>query len=79
MVVAGGVVATLYGLDEHHAAALVNLGASTPAILGALAGKPLASSRLNQDAIGIGEKSFEGRRSALPHGDLLREFIGFGN
>jgi hypothetical protein len=79
MVVAGGAVATLYGLDEHHPAALVNLGASTPAILGALAGRPLALAPLNRGTIGIGEKSFAGDRLTLPHANLLRKFIAFGN
>jgi hypothetical protein len=79
MVVAGGIVATLYGLDQHHPAALVNLGASAPAILGALAAKPLASAPPEQGTIGIGERSFEGKRLALPHTALLRKFIAFGN
>jgi hypothetical protein len=79
MVVAGGVVATLYGLDQYHPAALVNLGASTPAILAALAAKPLASESLESGTIGIGERSFGGKRGALPHAELLRKFIAFGN
>ena len=37
MILAGGIVATLYGLGARNVIMVVNLGASTPALIGAFA------------------------------------------
>src|SRR5262245_40583494 len=76
MIGAGGLTATLYGLDPSNVAALVNIGASTPAILGALASKAEAPSATAPDSPGLGEKSFKGSRAReIAYAELLRRFI----
>jgi hypothetical protein len=79
MIAAGGVTATLYGLHPSNAAALVNIGASTPAILGALASKADASTPSRATPSGLGEKSFKGTGiHGLAQSELVRKFIAFG-
>jgi hypothetical protein len=78
MIVAGGVMATLYGLDTRNAAALVNIGASTPAILSALASKAGTASPRARSS-GFGEKSFKGSGAeGPPQSELIRRFVAFG-
>jgi len=79
MIAAGGVTATMYGLNSSNAAALVNIGASTPAILGALASKAESTAASDPSPSGLGEKSFKG--SGVPgvaYSELVRKFIAFG-
>lgn len=79
MIAAGGVTATLYGLDASNAAALINIGASTPAILGALASKAEGTAASGPGPSGLGEKSFKGYGpQGLAQSELLRRFIAFG-
>jgi hypothetical protein len=79
MIIAGGIVATLYGLDSSDAAALVNIGASTPAILAALASKAEVAAPAKPESSGLGQKSFAGSRPAGERQlDRIRRFIAFG-
>lgn len=78
MIAAGGITATLYGLDTSNAAALVNIGASTPAILGALASKPARSAAPEPGPSGLDERSFRGAGQGVAHAELLRRFLAFG-
>jgi predicted cobalt transporter CbtA len=66
MIVAGGLIAIAYGTENRNALLAMNLGASTPAILGALATQPKT---------GASEKSFGG---SAPGRNRLRNFIAFG-
>jgi hypothetical protein len=83
MILAGGLMAALYGLDATHAAALVNIGASTPAILGALASKPDGSAPTALPTVpptGLGEKSFKGPAiKGVSKAELVRRFLAFGS
>jgi hypothetical protein len=79
MILAGGILACLYGLDASNAAALVNIGASTPAILGALACSAQPRAELEVEPSGLGEKSFSGSGPrSLPQSELMRRFFAFG-
>src|SRR5262245_23621126 len=79
MVAAGGVMATLYGLDARNTVALVNIGASTPAILGVLASKATALGGSDPGPSGLGEKSFKGSGlQGVAHAELVRRFVAFG-
>jgi hypothetical protein len=80
MILAGGIIATLYGLDQSHAAALINLGASTPAILSALSTKSGTIPVPETNVSGLQGKSFAGRgQPTLRYFELVRKFIAFGN
>jgi len=80
MICAGGIMATLYGLDQHNAAALINIGASTPAIIGAVATRAEVSDRMapEQSDVDLGQKSLRDhsqRRLAMR--EAVRKFIAF--
>jgi hypothetical protein len=80
MICAGGVMATLYGLDQHHAAALINIGASTPAIIGAVATRPQVSEHTapEQSHVDLGQKSLrDNRQRRLAMREAVRGFIAF--
>ena len=80
MICAGGVMATLYGLDLHNAAALINIGASTPAIIGAVATKPQVSVHAapEQSHVDLGQKSLRDHsQRRLPMREAVRGFIAF--
>lgn len=80
MIAAGGITATLYGLDTSNAAALVNIGASTPAILGALAAKPERNAAPEEGPSGLEGRSFRSSSGqGLAHSELVRRFIAFGH
>jgi hypothetical protein len=66
MILAGGLIAVAYGTDPKSALLAMNLGASTPAIIGTLAA---------QSKTGANERSFSGPR---PGRARLRNFIAFG-
>lgn len=79
MIAAGGVTASLYGLGSGNAAALVNIGAATPAILGALASKAEGTPASSTGLSGLHEKSFKGSgRPGSAQSELVRKFIAFG-
>jgi hypothetical protein len=79
MIVAGGVTASLYGLGPTNAAALVNIGAATPAILGALASKAEGAAPPRADAPALDQKSFKGSGiRGLAQSELVRKFVAFG-
>ena len=73
MILAGGIVATLYGLEKSNAVMVVNLGASTPAIIGALAAQP--PQRGQSPAAPTLEQAIEGA-SWL---GSIRKFLAFGS
>jgi hypothetical protein len=80
MICAGGVMAILYGLDQHNAAALINIGASAPAIIGALATKvPVPEQAAAEEShVDLGQKSFRDYQQRLmPRLELIRRFIAF--
>jgi hypothetical protein len=68
MVCAGGLLATLYGLESRNALMVVNVGASTPALIGALASPDSEKRRRTR------------RRSdpAVPKVERIRQFLAFG-
>jgi hypothetical protein len=70
----------LYGLDQHNAAALINIGASTPAIIGAVATRAEVSDHTapEQSHVDLGQKSLRDhsqRRLAMR--EAVRGFIAF--
>ncbi len=69
MILAGGLIAVAYGTDPKSALLAMNLGASTPAIIGTLAAQSA------QSKTGANEKSFSGPG---PGRNRLRNFIAFG-
>ena len=78
MICAGGVMATLYGLDLNNAAALINIGASTPAIIGAVATKAQVYTAPEQSHVDLGQKSLrDHRQRRLPMREAVRGFIAF--
>lgn len=68
MIVAGGLVAIAYGTGQTTAILAMNLGASTPAIIGALAAQP-------PKADGAAEAGFGGPAQVRGR---LRNFLAFG-
>jgi hypothetical protein len=68
MIIVGGLIAMAYGTGKTNAILAMNLGASAPAIIGALATKPKGA--------GTGdEQSFGGSPPTL---ERLRSFLAFG-
>ena len=67
MITAGGLIAVAYGTGTTKAILAMNLGASTPAIIGTLATQPKASGS---------ERSFSG---SAPMRSKVRTFLGFGH
>ena len=74
MIMAGGLVATLYGTDNRNALMVVNLGAAAPALISAFASKRRqerkSDSRHRRRV--IQEQGLEG------HMGSLRSFLTFG-
>lgn len=68
MILAGGLIAIAYGTRATNAILAMNLGASTPAIIGALATRP-------KNIRDGEERNFDG---SLPVGNRLRAFLAFG-
>jgi hypothetical protein len=89
MILAGGGLAALYGLGPINAVTVANIGASAPALIGALAAPP------RQRSLGIGDEEnrrIAGRDPTLPHAPSaaknmassdtartsVRQFLSFG-
>ena len=71
MILTGGGLATLYGVEQVHAIAVANLGASAPALMAVLA-KP-RNSDVSERQLGTEVRS----PSAPPTWDRLRSFLSF--
>lgn len=73
MIIMGGLIAVAYGTDSTNAVLAMNLGASAPAIIGALATPPKGTQG------GTHSKGFDGRQSGNTGGpSRLRRFLAFG-
>ena len=74
MILAGGIIASLYGTEPKSAIMAVNLGASTPAILGTFSSMPNSHADTDGTKIRL-------QRIKLDLGVLksVRKFIGFGS
>jgi hypothetical protein len=68
MIIAGGFVAWAYSSGNSHAIELINLGAATPAIIGALAKNP-------KDTGENESKSFDGSTTSS---NAFQRFLSFG-
>jgi hypothetical protein len=68
MIVAGGLIAIAYGTAATNAILAMNLGAATPAIIGALATQPKTTGEADA-------RNFDG---AAPARSRLRDFLAFG-
>lgn len=75
MILAGGFISVLYGLEPRNALMAVNIGASAPAVIGALAVKPPNGVRLGGDS----ETQTRGFRENVESATgSVRSFLGFG-
>jgi len=84
MIAAGGLIATAYGSGPVNAIQAMNIGASAPALIGALFAEPRTSKDADRTSDGADTRKFEGGetdklggRAGSPSG-RLRRFLAFG-
>ena len=73
MILAGGGLAVLYGLDKRAALLPVNIGAATPAIIASFSSKAEKDSSIRDD-----KRQLDGGGKYTGVGVKLRQFLAFG-